>query len=56
VAKDSSGITDGELQRLFESWGSESLKKNQTSPTSTGGFQEKFTAFIQEQNLANIVP
>jgi len=32
VAKDSSGITDGELQRLFESWGSESLKKKIKHP------------------------
>jgi len=27
VAKDSSNIPDGELQRLVESWGSDSLKK-----------------------------
>jgi len=34
VAKDTPRIADGELQRLLESWGSESLKINQTTPTS----------------------
>jgi len=49
-------ITAGELQRLVESWVSESLKKLSNStyiPTNcSGGFQEKSSALIQKQSPA----
>jgi len=56
VAKDSSRITDGELQRLVESWGSESLKKLANNLYITtcylGGFQEKSSSLLQKQTPA----
>jgi len=52
VAKDTPRIADGELQRLLESWGSESLKINQTTLTSPyvvyKEFQEKSFSLVQK--------
>jgi len=59
VAKDSSRITDGELQRLVESWGQKAYLKKSDNPYITTcclrGFQEKSSSLIQEQTLANSV-
>ncbi len=60
MAKDSQRITAGELQRLVESWGQKSPpKKKKNSPYITtccsGGFQEKFSRFIQKQTRLNIL-
>ncbi len=54
MAKDSPRTTAGELQRLVESRGQKTLKKNsQTAPTCClGGFQEKFSLLIQKQTPA----
>ncbi len=59
MAKDSSRITAGELQRLVESWGQKPKKKKSNIPYITtccsGGFQEKLSSLIQKQTPANSV-
>ncbi len=59
MAKDSPRTTAGELQRLVESWGHKAKKIQSNIPYITtcclGGFQEKFSSFIQKQTPANSV-